>query len=238
MLLLVNLLGALASKERRQPGFSFLPKRVKPVQHRVQLQTLQEAANKYTKLEHIPDTFVGDLQCSYSVASNRKGKVLVKGDHHKRGEAEHCRQACRYAAADFCDTLAEGHRAMGAQAQCICYQAMAQLTMPGKYAPKQWSRQSLLWACRDHADCSHWFWCDDPSKCMDLQGDMLPQHACQLKWEPRHPWGVPPNNTILARASTYASGFVKRAPPPGVMCSTICDICNLCPAVLYACTMA
>ena len=61
-----------------------------------QLQAVGTAGQKYTQLDHIPETFVGDLQCSLTPASF-KGKVLVSGHNHKKGEPAHCRQACRCA---------------------------------------------------------------------------------------------------------------------------------------------
>ena len=73
--------------------------------------------------------------------------------------------------------------------------------------------------CRDNPHCTAWLWCDDPNKCRDTQGELLPHYACQLKWEPRQPWGLPPNGTLLARPSTFASGFVKRAPAATGACT-------------------
>lgn len=67
--------------------------------------------------------------------------------------------------------------------------------------------------CRDNANCTHWFWCDDPDKCVDSQGVLLPEHACQLKSESRQPWGTPKQGHLVARPSTFASGFVKSASP-------------------------
>lgn len=58
------------------------------------------AAQKYTQLDHIPDTFVGDLECSLTSAGT-KGKVLVSGHQHKKGAANDCRQACRFATGDL-----------------------------------------------------------------------------------------------------------------------------------------
>ena len=65
--------------------------------------------------------------------------------------------------------------------------------------------------CRKQENCTAWFYCQDFHGCIDEQGTKLPENGCQLKWEPRQPWGIPQEGQLLARPSTYASGYVKRA---------------------------
>lgn len=67
--------------------------------------------------------------------------------------------------------------------------------------------------CRKHANCTAWFYCQDAKKCADEQDNWVPEKGCQLKWEPRQPWGIPQGQGLLSRPSTYASGYVKRKCP-------------------------
>lgn len=62
---------------------------------------------------------------------------------------------------------------------------------------------------RENPDCTTWLWCDDVKTCWDGHTEYLPHFGCQLQWEPRRPWGQPPEGELIAKPSTFASGYVK-----------------------------
>lgn len=65
-------------------------------------------------------------------------------------------------------------------------------------------------ACRDASECNAWTWCNDEQGCTTEDGSSIPRYGCQLKQEPRKPWGVPSRDHIILKPSTFASGYVKR----------------------------